>query len=628
MKRLMLGICWVMATLTAQAQIPFGQPQPPAPVTSEAGLALAKLKPEQANKVELANEYFRRGEYTKAQPLYKDLAKDNELIPYIHKNYLVCLKETKADEEAERFHKKAVKSYPENSSYRLDQALFYRQRKDEKEVSSLVEKLKKQVGKNAYATDLAAKRAIDLGQYDWAEALYLHARVQLKDPLAFALDMVEVYRASGRSKQMFEELLAFLDRDANALPMVETALSTVIAKPEDREALEVLLLERVQKYPLNTAYNELLYWLYLQKKDFAGAFIQAKAIDRQTRTDATRSMEVANLAVTNGDDETAVSVLAWVTKEYANRPIYYQAQRELIALREKRVKRLYPVPIPEVKNLIADYKALIARKDYPSMLPSMRSMALLYAFYLDQVDTALVLLNEVSRHPFCDRLLADQTKLDLGDLYILKQEPWESALLYAQVEKSQKEAPLGHEAKLRSARLNYFRGDFELAQEHLDVLKQATSREISNDAMDQALLIQDNLAEDSNGTALKDYAAVELLLFRQKDQEALAAIDQILKTYKGQVIVDEALWLKGKILRKMRRFPELIATLEELRKLGPGGLFADDAVFALGQVYELELKDSAQAMKYYEEILTAYPGSILGVEARKRFRTLRGDPVN
>ena len=49
---------------------------------------------------------------------------------------------------------------------------------------------------------------------------------------------------------------------------------------------------------------------------------------------------------------------------------------------------------------------------------------------------------------------------------------------YSQVEKAQKDAPLGYEAKLRNARLSYFNGDFKLAEAHLDIFwKEATSRE-------------------------------------------------------------------------------------------------------------------------------------------------------
>ena len=65
------------------------------------------------------------------------------------------------------------------------------------------------------------------------------------------------------------------------------------------------------------------------------------------------------------------------------------------------------------------------------------------------------MLNEVLQLSRYDDKLKARAKLDLGDIYLLKGEPWESTLLYSQVEKDMKEDPLGHEAKLRNAKLSY-----------------------------------------------------------------------------------------------------------------------------------------------------------------------------
>jgi hypothetical protein len=45
-------------------------------------------------------------------------------------------------------------------------------------------------------------------------------------------------------------------------------------------------------------------------------------------------------------------------------------------------------------------------------------------------------------------------------------------------------------------------------------------------------------------------------------------------------------------------------------------------------LYENKLKDPAKAMELYQDLLTKYPGSLFVVEARKRFRALRGDVLN
>ncbi|MFZ4549479.1 MAG: tetratricopeptide repeat protein, partial [Bacteroidales bacterium] len=60
----------------------------------------------------------------------------------------------------------------------------------------------------------------------------------------------------------------------------------------------------------------------------------------------------------------------------------------------------------------------------------------------------------------------------------------------------------------------------------------------------------------------------------------------------------------------------------------PMDLLADDALYNLAGLFENQLNDKAKAMQLYEKILTQYPGSLYVVDARKRFRSLRNDPVN
>lgn len=57
--------------------------------------------------------------------------------------------------------------------------------------------------------------------------------------------------------------------------------------------------------------------------------------------------------------------------------------------------------------------------------------------------------------------------------------------------------------------------------------------------------------------------------------------------------------------------------LEEIR--------ADNALFALAQLYETNLGDVEKAKELYERLFIDFSNSTLAVEARKRFRILRGD---
>ena len=55
---------------------------------------------------------------------------------------------------------------------------------------------------------------------------------------------------------------------------------------------------------------------------------------------------------------------------------------------------------------------------------------------------------------------------------------------------------------------------------------------------------------------------------------------------------------------------------------------ADDALFLLGTINEKYLNNPDRAREMYHKLLTDYSGSTFAVEARSRFRNLRGDKIN
>jgi outer membrane protein assembly factor BamD (BamD/ComL family) len=319
----------------------------------------------------------------------------------------------------------------------------------------------------------------------------------------------------------------------------------------------------------------------------------------------------------------------YVMKEYPQGQYYTYARRNAIFCKEEIVKTTYPVNINDIRGLIKDYQGLFSDlgRNVKTM-EALRNTAQLYAFYLNERDTAITVLETAIMIAGSDNAFRDKCKLDLGDIYVLKNEPWEATLLYSQVEKSQKEDQLGQEAKLRNAKLHYYNGEFDLSKEVLDILKKATTREIANDAMQLSLLIQDNIGLDTSEAAMKEYANIDLLLFQNKNSEAMIALDIIFEKYKSHSLADDILWLRANTHLKINQAQKALEDLEILRKNYNFDILADDALFLEAKIYEENLNQKDKAMELYREVLQKFPGSIYGAEARKRFRNLRGDTIN
>jgi outer membrane protein assembly factor BamD (BamD/ComL family) len=371
----------------------------------------------------------------------------------------------------------------------------------------------------------------------------------------------------------------------------------------------------------------MLIWVSLQQKNFYGAFVQARAIDKRLQMGGSKILNVGVIALNNKDFNNAITIFDYVATNYPETNTAIQAQLYRINARENLVKTSYPVNLNEVRTLITEYNKFINlfANNYSANQAKLNK-ARLFAYYLNEHDSAIAIIEELVNSPRVNQALLAQAKLDLADIYLLNGEPWESALLYAQVDKTMKETPLGYEAKLRNAKLAYYRGDFQLAQEFLDILKLATSREIANDALELSIFIQSNTALDTSTLALKRYADIELMLYQHQTANALAAIDSMLVEFAGHDLTDDLLFLKAGIKKEAGEFTEAAALLQKIVDEYGRGLLGAKSYYALGLLYEDELQDKAKALELYNDFLKRYPGSIYTTDVRKRYRVLRGDP--
>jgi tetratricopeptide (TPR) repeat protein len=583
----------------------------------------------QEKDLELAEEYYRREDYDKARDVFDKVLKKHDVLLQVYPYYTVTLTKLKDFSNLEKFYKKVQKKHPEKLEIRIDYGLFLKDQGKDKEADKQFKSIIDEVKFRPDLVELAARYIRHKGNLELTQTLYIESRAAMRQPYLYIFEMAELYKIQGKTEQLIEEMLTLAQTDPASIYQVQNIFQNNLVSPKDLDLLESKLLNASRNSPGDDVYNELLYWLYLQQQDFKAAFMQAKAIDKRKKTDGQRIMELGSLAMNNNDFEAAIRIYEYYVEEFAGSPYFYTARRNLIAAREQLVKSKFPVAKDEVRALINAYFLLERSTNNPSMKQDIvRNIAQLYALYLGQIDTAIVLIEQMLRGQRVDKNTKLLAKLDLGDYYLLRQEPWEASLIYSQVEKEEKDAPLGYEAKLRNARLFYFKGEFELAKEQLNILKLATAREIANDALELSLRIQDNLGLDSTGDALMAYSKAELLLFQNKVDESLLLLDSLLKAFPNHSLTDEIYLLKFKIFEKTGRYNEAIQQLNIINEKYSEDIYGDDALFHLGRLHEEKLKQPEKAMEYYQELMKKFPGSIFVAEARKRFRTLRGDKLN
>lgn len=580
----------------------------------------------QPQQLQLANEYFQQGELEKAKTLYDQLAENSRNIPQINSNYLVILKQIGDPREVKNYFDRVLKWFPGNISYQVDEVTYYFEIADEKTFSKKLQELKNYYQDNRYQLSQIAQQLGINRMYTQSADFFLMARALSDVEGTYSLELARVYALLNDKEKMVDEYLNYAKLGKQNTSYIKNIFQNLLSEEDDLTFLENAILNRLQKEPEETTYPDLMIWLELQRQNYYGAFVQSRALDRREATSGSNTRRVGQIAIDNQYWEDAEVIFEYLVKNYPedNSQAYYR--KMLIQAKEGKVKNTFPVDKAQIKNLSQEYKRLyedIGPNNYT--YEALKNMAHLHAFYLDQIDTAAIILQHIIDSPRAGRNLISECKLDLGDIYILKEEPWEATLLYSQVEKANRDSPLAYDAKLKNARLHYYTGNFALAKSHLDILKRATTREISNDAIDLTVLITDNTYLDSTDMVMQTYAAIELMIFQNQFERAKEALEKMITDYPNHSILDEVYWRLSELYEKEGDFNSAIDYLTKITVEYSYDILVDDAAFKIAKLTEEQLGDLQTAQQLYQEFMINHPGSSYTAEARNRFRKLRGD---
>jgi pentatricopeptide repeat protein len=602
----------------------YSQDRPPAtpsplPFQQQAG---------ETNDEQLGMQYFQNRDYEKAVEVYARVFEKKPSY-YIYTYYLTCLVETRDFEKAEKLIKSMRKSDPDALKFNVEMGyLYFREGNPDKAKKQYEDALNKLQPNQQQIFDLANAFTIR-GENDYAIKTYIKGRELLNYSYTFSFELASVYERTGNFKEMINEYFILLEYNKSYLSTIEDRLQTALADdPENikNEAFRKAVLEKAQKEPDKTFYAEILWWYSVQQKDFELALIQAKSLDRRLREDGNRVYQLAQLAVSNQQFDAAIDAYKYLIAKGAENPFYYKSKIDLL---NTRLLKVISVPNPDKEQLTQLEKELKEELRISGVntrsITLTKSLAHLDAFFLGKTDDAIELLNRLMELPDIDPQAKAECKLELADILLFSNDVWEATLLYEQVNKDFKNDVIGQTAKFKNAKLSYYIGEFGWAEDQLDILKAATSKLIANDALALSLFISENYDADSNTVALGFYSRADLLEFRNENELALKTLDSIFMKFAFHPILDDVLLKKAQIKMKQGEYVAADTLLGTLIKDFPSDILADLALMMRGRLNEDHFGNKEKAMQYYEELITRYPGSIYAVDARKRFRNLRGD---
>ncbi len=571
----------------------------------------------------LAKNYFEQGEFEKALHLYEKLSKQN---PYRLDYFMGLVKSNQQLEnfsETERLLKEKLgdaRNYPQ----------LYVELGHNYSLQNKTELATESYNKAIQSIETNPNFGYNIGntfeQYsllDEAIAAYRKA-MELNDRMDFSLQLAQIYGEQGNLEKMFESYLDIVEKNKSFRSTAQRYFSLYVSEDPSNEANVILrktLLKRSQENP-DTLYNELLSWLFIQQKEYKKAFTQEKAIYKRIDEDLSSIVDLAYIAIADKDYVNGREIVNFVIDNSFTLQNRLQANQILMKMEvETATPKQYVDVEKKFDTLLADFgrnpDTYLLQIDYNHFL----------AFKNNKKEAAITNLKVLAKQRLTSYQEA-RVKMELADILVFDEKFNEALIYYSQIQKMVQSDVLAQEARFKVAQTSYFKGDFEWAQVQLDVLKKSTSQLIANDAMELSLLIRDNSLEDSTQTALKKYAHADLLAFQERNTEAVAALDEILTNHKGESIEDEA-WLKqGEIYEKMGEYMKAAENYLKIIEFYKDDILADDAHYRLAVIYETKLDEPDKAKDQYERIIFHHADSIYFVEARKKFRMLRGDAIN
>ncbi len=570
----------------------------------------------------LAREYFKNGNFEKALYEYKKIYAQSSTNITIINQIVATHQELEQYTEAESFLLQVMSriKYP---AFFVELGYNYQLKTDNETANLYYEKALASVEEQPNYVFSVAKAFKGHTLLTNAIKTYEKA-MQINPNLNFNFQLAQLYGEQGNIEAMFNKYIDFIESNPTSASNVKRGINDFISQDATNPnnlLFKKVLLKKLQQNP-NLIYNELLSWLFIQQKEFNKAFVQEKAIFSRNPESLHKIRELALIAINEKAFDVAKTIFNFILETSQDIETLLAAEYYLLQIQQQESNK------KDYAQIKSKYENLF--EQYGLGLPTLElqiAYAHFLAFYNNAAPEAISFLEKRLTLPLSDVQKAE-LKLKLGDILVMQEQFNKALIYYTQIQRNLKNSTLSQEARFRVAKTSYYKGDFKWAEAQLKILKSSTSQLIANDALDLKLLISDYKTDDSLQTALKRYAKADLLAFQNKTDQAISVLDTILTHHKTETIIPQALFKQAQLFEVKHDYLKAVTNYKAILEQNNEGILIDDACFNLANIYQNNLNKPEEAQSLYEQIIFNHADSIYFVEARKRFRALRGDTIN
>ena len=578
---------------------------------------------------QLAQYYYDKGDFEKAKISFEELLNATPQNYQYFTRIVDCYQQLQDFSASEKLIKERLDKYKQGSLL-VELGYNFQLQKNEASAKKYYDEAIERIKKNpneVYGIANSFERKVLL---EYALKSYQTA-TELQPNYNFNYQIALLYGQLGNTEMM---ITTFLD-EAFANPQnsiaIQNQLSRFMAEEGDEnfnETLRKALITRAQKNQ-DIFWNEYLSWYYVQQKEFGKAFIQEKAVYKRNPESLSSIVNLGQLAIEEDDQEAAKEILGFVLENTKDLELLIQANSYLVEMKiGKAQEKDFAGINTELTALLTEYGIT------PISLSLQLIQARFMAFNLKKPEEGKAIVKKALALEL-NVYEEAQAKMELADILLFEEKFNQALIYYSQIEEDLKNDEVAHEASLKAAKTSYFQGDFVWASKQFKELKSASTQLIANDALEYFLLISDNTVADSTQTALKQFAKGDYLLYQNRDKEAIAQFQAILKSFKGQdsrAMPEQAKQIEavtllrlGKIYEKQGEYNLALSQYQDIIDHHSDGIYIDEALYFSAEIENKKLQQPEKAKPLYEKIIFNHQDSIYFVDARKEYRQLRGD---
>lgn len=572
---------------------------------------------------------YNAGKFEQALVLFEEIYKKTQ-DEYAYGYILNCQKALKNYAEAEKVISKRLKKV-KDPKLLIDLGYYQQLQKKDAEARNNYNAALQEIVKNP---GLAYTLSEQFSKYAlYPEALQAYVIAEQNHPgLAFHFQKGLIYAEMGDVDKMYQEYLMLIEQSPSYYMNVRERIARNITDDPSNKTNEILktqLIKKIQETQ-NVLYTQLLVWLYVEEAQYDKALRQLKALDKRNENVDQDLFTLGQKASENGAYTVAIDGFSYLLAKGEINPFYEDAQVSLLKTKRLLLQSDPTTPTTAYANLAKEHATagkIVAGSARFVLI--MNDLSEILFFNLAKPDSAINTLNRtIARYEKTYKKPVAESKMLLGDFLLAQGHSVDAIFKYMEVDRAFPESTLGDEAKFKKGMVAYYTFDFKWALDQFEVLKSSSTKLISNDALEMALLISDNSVEDTLYQGLTYYARADLYFYRNMPDSALKSLDLLLTIFPEHAIKEEAMLLQGRIYYQKGAYAMAVTTLQKMLANGGGDIWADDALMLLASIYENRLGDTENAMLAYEKILFDHPGSTFVPEARRKYRALRGDKLN